>query len=89
MLRWVGGDWTTKYAPTGKGPEGPRGVTPPGAMFVLSADNFYYGGFYMLPQVSLNLDAHGEHSLHETHTSRKKESHLSIYSRQTLVLELD
>jgi len=58
--KWRGGDWTTKYAPWGEGPQGPRGVTPPGALFVLSAENFYYGAFYMLPQLSLNLDAMGQ-----------------------------
>lgn len=57
---WVPGDWTTKFAPraTGLGKDGPRGLSAPGSMFVLSADNFYYGGFYMLPQTSINSEYH-------------------------------
>jgi len=54
--RWVGGDWTTKYAPWGEGPKGPRGITPPAGLWVLSAENFYYGAFYMLSQLGLNLE---------------------------------
>lgn len=58
--RWVGGDWTTKYAPWASGghsgPQGPRGVTPPAGMWVLSAENFYYAGFYMLSQLGINLE---------------------------------
>lgn len=58
---WQGGDWTTKYAAwaRGKGPDGPRGVTPPAGMWVLSADNFYYGAFYFLSQLNLNLAGQG------------------------------
>jgi hypothetical protein len=60
---WKGGDWTTKYAPAAqegvKGIDGPRGVTPPGGLWVLSAENFYYGAFYMLSQVNVNLEAKG------------------------------
>lgn len=52
---WVPGDWTSKYAPWGKGPDGPRGGTPPAMMWVLSAENFYYGAFYMLTQLNLNV----------------------------------
>lgn len=57
-FQWKGGDWTTKYAPwaRGKGSDGPRGVTPPAGMWVLSAENFYYGAFYMLSQLGLNLE---------------------------------
>merc|ERR1712187_526004 len=57
-----GGDWTTKYAPWANGKDGaagPRGVTPPAGMWVLSAENFYYGAFYMLPQLTLNLQGKG------------------------------
>ena len=32
------GDWPTKYAPWG-GVEGPRGLTPPAALWVLSVDS--------------------------------------------------
>eukprot|EP00746_Dinoflagellata_sp_MGD_P122164 gnl/MRDRNA2_/MRDRNA2_57118_c0_seq1.p1 gnl/MRDRNA2_/MRDRNA2_57118_c0~~gnl/MRDRNA2_/MRDRNA2_57118_c0_seq1.p1 ORF type:complete len:585 (+),score=99.89 gnl/MRDRNA2_/MRDRNA2_57118_c0_seq1:248-1756(+) len=58
---WQGGDWTTKYAPWAKddGPSGPRGVTPPAGMWVLSAENFYYAAFYMLTQLNLNLVGQG------------------------------
>lgn len=56
---WHGGDWPTKYAPWGDGPTGPRGLTPPAMMWVLSAENFYYGAFYMLSQLTLNLEGHG------------------------------
>jgi len=56
---WKGGDWPTKYAPWGEGPQGPRGLTPPAMMWVLSADNFYYGAFYMLSQLTLNLEGLG------------------------------
>lgn len=58
---WQGGDWNTKYAPwaRGNGPEGPRGLTPPGALWILSAENFYYGAFYMLTQLTLNLAGKG------------------------------
>lgn len=57
-FRWRGGDWTTKYAPFAKGTgvEGPRGLTPPAALWILSAENFYYGAFYFLSQLGLNLD---------------------------------
>ena len=57
---WVPGDWTTKFAPRadGSGENGPRGLSPPGSMFVLSAENFYYGGFYMLPQTTINSEYH-------------------------------
>lgn len=62
--RWRGGDWTTKYAPWAsngqRGPQGPRGVTPPAGMFVLSAENFYYGAFYMLSQLGINLEGMGQ-----------------------------
>lgn len=55
---WRGGDWTTKYAPwaRGEGFSGPRGLTPPASMWVLSAENFYYGAFYMLSQLGINLE---------------------------------
>lgn len=56
---WEAGDWGTKYAPHGKGVDGPRGITPPGALWVLSAENFYYGAFYFLSQLTLNLEANG------------------------------
>ena len=59
---WVPGDWTTKYSPhceSGEGFKGPRGGTPPAMMFVLSADRFYYGGFYFLSQYCINLQKHG------------------------------
>jgi len=58
-FRWNGGDWTTKYAPWANGIDGhagPRGVTPPAGLWVLSAENFYYSAFFMLPQVTLNLE---------------------------------
>eukprot|EP00931_Biecheleriopsis_adriatica_P032545 TRINITY_DN18989_c0_g1_i1.p1 TRINITY_DN18989_c0_g1~~TRINITY_DN18989_c0_g1_i1.p1 ORF type:complete len:550 (-),score=85.25 TRINITY_DN18989_c0_g1_i1:136-1731(-) len=53
------GDWTSKYAPWGEGAAGPRGVTPPGALWILSAENFYYAGFYMLSQLNLNMQGAG------------------------------
>jgi len=56
---WKGGDWPTKYAPWGEGPKGPRGLTPPAMMWVLSAESFYYGAFYMLSQLTLNLEGLG------------------------------
>jgi len=58
-FRWVGGDWTTKYAPSarGDGKAGPRGVTPPAGLWILSAENFYYAAFYMLSQLGINLEA--------------------------------
>jgi len=62
QFTFPGGDWTTKYAPTcaqGKAQEGPRGGTPPAMMFVLSAENFYYGAFYMLLQITLNIGKWG------------------------------
>ncbi len=62
-FKWVGGDWTTKYAPVAKeaqGHAGPRGGTPPAMMFVLSAENFYYGGFYMLLQLTINTQMYGK-----------------------------
>jgi len=31
-------------------------VTPPAGLWVLSAENFYYGAFYMLSQLGLNLE---------------------------------
>jgi len=57
---WRGGDWTQKYAPWAKekGKDGPRGITPPAGLFVLSAENFYYAALYMLSQVNLNLEGH-------------------------------
>jgi len=57
---WRGGDWTQKYAPwaKGKGVDGPRGITPPAGLFVLSTENFYYAAFYMLSQVNINLEGH-------------------------------
>jgi hypothetical protein len=61
-FEWVGGDWTTKYAPWKHKDDagtGPRGLTPPAAMWVLSAENFYYAGFYMLTQLGLNLEGQG------------------------------
>lgn len=59
---WKSGDWTMKYAPwaRGKGHDGPRGVAPPAGLWVLSAENFYYGAFYMLHQLTLNLDGHDQ-----------------------------
>jgi hypothetical protein len=61
--RWKGGDWTTKYAPWASGgktgPQGPRGVTPPAGLWVLSAENFYYGAFFMLSQLGINLEGKG------------------------------
>ena len=65
-FRWQGGDWTTKYAPWARqtnekvGVDGPRGGTPPACMFVLSAENFYYGAFYMLLQQTLNTSMYPE-----------------------------
>mmetsp|Transcript_111935 Transcript_111935/g.321592 ORF Transcript_111935/g.321592 Transcript_111935/m.321592 type:complete len:619 (-) Transcript_111935:52-1908(-) len=61
QFEWMGGvgDWTSKYAPWGDGPSGPRGVTPPGALWILSAENFYYAGFYMLSQLNLNVQGKG------------------------------
>jgi hypothetical protein len=61
-FQWIGGDWTTKYAPHRRAgaASGPRGLTPPAAMWVLSAENFYYGAFYMLNQMGINLDAQGQ-----------------------------
>jgi len=35
------------------------GVTPPAGLWILSAENFYYGAFYMLSQLGLNLDGQG------------------------------
>ena len=58
---WSGGDWTTKYAPASKfgdGNSGPRGVTPPAGLFVLSAQNAFYLAFYMLSQLGINLEKH-------------------------------
>lgn len=57
---WRNGDWTTKYAPwaKGRGVDGPRGITPPGGLWVMSVENFYYGALYMLAQVNLNLEGH-------------------------------
>jgi len=59
---WRGGDWTQKYAPWAreKGKDGPRGITPPAGLFVLSAENFYYAALYMLSQVNINLEGHGQ-----------------------------
>lgn len=61
-FKWRGGDWTTKYAPwaKGKGPNGPRGITPPAGLWVISAENFYYAAFYMLHQLNINLEGHGQ-----------------------------
>mmetsp|Transcript_122890 Transcript_122890/g.319569 ORF Transcript_122890/g.319569 Transcript_122890/m.319569 type:complete len:1137 (-) Transcript_122890:122-3532(-) len=56
---WRSGDWTSKFAPWGEGPTGPRGLTPPAMLWVLSADSFYYGAFYMLSQLTLNLEGQG------------------------------
>jgi hypothetical protein len=56
---WRGGDWTTKYAPWRRqdnGGKGPRGGTPPGMLFVVSAENFYYAAFYLLNQLGLNTE---------------------------------
>ena len=56
---WRGGDWTTKYAPwrrQDKEGKGPRGGTPPGMLFVVSAENFYYAAFYLLNQLGLNTE---------------------------------
>ncbi|CAK9051709.1 Hypothetical protein (Fragment) [Durusdinium trenchii] len=36
-----------------------RGVTPPAGLWILSAENFYYGAFYMLSQLNLNLEGQG------------------------------
>ncbi|CAE7770155.1 unnamed protein product [Symbiodinium sp. CCMP2592] len=60
-FRWSAGDWTTKYAPWARilGIDGPRGVTPPAGMWILSAENFYYGAFYMLSQLGINLEGQG------------------------------
>jgi len=60
-FQWRGGDWTTKYAPwaRGEGTQGPRGVTPPAGLWIMSAENFYYGAFYMLSQLGLNLEGQG------------------------------
>jgi len=57
---WRGGDWTQKYAPWAheKGSDGPRGITPPAGLFVLSTENFYYAALYMLSQVNINLEGH-------------------------------
>lgn len=57
---WRGGDWTQKYAPWAreKGKDGPRGITPPAGLFVLSAENFYYAALYMLSQININLEGH-------------------------------
>jgi len=67
---WPGGDWKTKYAPwtrsDKKGTEGPRGLTPPGALWILSADSFYYGAFYMLTQLTLNLEGQGRPTASKT-----------------------
>lgn len=62
-FKWEGGegDWPTKYAPWG-GVEGPRGLTPPAALWVLSVDSFYYGTLYMLSQLTLNAQGHKEHN---------------------------
>lgn len=62
-FRWEGGegDWPTKYAPWGTGDAGPRGLTPPAALWVLSADSFYYGTLYMLSQLTLNAQGHHDH----------------------------
>jgi len=64
LFRWPGGDWTTKYAPHARagtpGHHGPRGLTPPAGLWVLSAENFYYGAFYMLSQLTLNLEGQGK-----------------------------
>ena len=64
QFRWEGGegDWPTKYAPWGLGAEGPRGLTPPAALWVLSVDSFYYGTLYMLSQLTLNAQGHKEHN---------------------------
>lgn len=56
------GDWPTKYAPWGLGAEGPRGLTPPAALWVLSVDSFYYGTLYMLSQLTLNAQGHKDHN---------------------------
>ena len=59
---YLTGDWTTKFAPATnvtewtKGLDGPRGLTPPGALFVLSVESMAYGAFYMLLQDTLNRD---------------------------------
>mmetsp|Transcript_32102 Transcript_32102/g.73911 ORF Transcript_32102/g.73911 Transcript_32102/m.73911 type:complete len:595 (-) Transcript_32102:288-2072(-) len=62
-FRWEGGegDWPTKYAPWGMGAQGPRGLTPPAALWVLSTDSFYYGTLYMLSQLTLNTQGAGQH----------------------------
>ena len=63
-FRWEGGegDWPTKYAPWGLDESGPRGLTPPAALWVLSTDSFYYGTMYMLSQLTLNAQGAGEHA---------------------------
>ncbi|CAK9066331.1 unnamed protein product [Durusdinium trenchii] len=63
-FRWEGGegDWPTKYAPWGLGAQGPRGLTPPAGLWVLSVDSFYYGTLYMLSQLTLNAQGHREHN---------------------------
>ncbi|CAE7706759.1 unnamed protein product [Symbiodinium sp. CCMP2456] len=35
------------------------GVTPPAGLWILSAENFYYGAFYMLSQLGINLEGQG------------------------------
>lgn len=57
-FRTRAGDWTTKYAAWAKGDgvDGPRGITPPAGLWVLSAENFYYGAFYFLSQLGINLE---------------------------------
>lgn len=59
-FRYVSGDWNVKYSPACNGescgPRGPRGLTPPGSMVVLSVENMQYGTFYFLTQNMINLD---------------------------------
>ena len=34
-------------------------MTPPAGLWILSAENFYFGAFYMLSQLGINLEGQG------------------------------
>jgi hypothetical protein len=53
-----GGDWDRKYsarkADGQDGADGPRGLTPPASLWLISGDDLFYMTFFIMPQVALN-----------------------------------